>query len=103
MQKKELRIMKKIICFAIALLLATNLSVHAAMPFVPWNEVETLAGTGNHGGSEVRTLTGTGDPGYVIGQAIYAEFHFSSDIYIRGNTLYIADKGNNKIRRMSLE
>jgi len=48
------------------------------------------------------TLAGNGEVGYANGPAEEATFHFPSGVYVRADVLYIADSGNNVIRRMPL-
>jgi len=47
-------------------------------------------------------LAGNGEPGYTNGSAPQAAFHFPSGVYVRADVLYVADSGNNIIRRMPL-
>ena len=48
------------------------------------------------------TLAGSGEIGYTNGPAATASFHFPNGVYVRADVLYIADSGNNVIRRMPL-
>lgn len=71
-----------------------------------WNGNIIVADSGNHsirmvdGNGVVTTLGGNGYPGiYEDGAAL---FHLPRGVYVRGDYLYIADTGNNMIRRMPL-
>ena len=73
-----------------------------------WGEYLIVADSANHSirvvspDGEVRTLTGTGEPGSVFGAAGIASFHFPMGVYVYGNSLIIADTGNNMIRALNL-
>jgi DNA-binding beta-propeller fold protein YncE len=49
------------------------------------------------------TLAGSGEIGYRNGSAEESTFHFPSGVYVMADVLYIADSGNNVIRRMPLK
>ncbi len=50
----------------------------------------------------VSTLAGTGEPGADDGPALEAMFHLPRGLYVKDDTLYIADTGNNLIRCIQL-
>jgi sugar lactone lactonase YvrE len=52
---------------------------------------------------EVTTVAGTGTLGHVDGAGLQSSFVEPYGLTVNGGFLYIADKGNNVIRRMSLE
>jgi len=54
-------------------------------------------------GGEVVTLAGSGEPGSVDGRAKQAAFHLPKGVFVTDNVVYIADTGNNQIRRMPLD
>ena len=51
---------------------------------------------------ETITIAGAAYPGYTNAPAGRAAFHMPAGLYVRENTLYIADTGNNTIRAMEL-
>ena len=53
-------------------------------------------------GGEVTTLAGNGSPSYADGVGVNASFNQPSGICIVSNNLYVADKGNNCIRSITL-
>ena len=72
-----------------------------------WHENIIVADMGNHSvrmivwNRQVVTIGGTGYPGFMHG--IEPIFHLPRGVYIRGNFLYVADTGNNMVRRINLE
>jgi len=48
------------------------------------------------------TIAGAGYAGHEDGSVASAEFHLPRGVFVRGNNLYIADTGNNLIRRLTL-
>jgi len=73
-----------------------------------WNDTLIVADTGNHRiraimpGGAVITIAGDGLPGHQDGQITGATFHLPENVSVLGNTLYIADTGNNVIRTINL-
>ena len=71
-----------------------------------WGDNLIIADSANHSirmlmpSGEVVTLAGTGNPGFFENGE--PAFHFPRGVYVRGNYLYIADSGNNMIRRLRL-
>jgi hypothetical protein len=49
----------------------------------------------------VSTLAGTGDPGLVNGPAASAKFSYPTDVLVSGGAVYVADRNNHLIRRIS--
>ena len=75
---------------------------------VIWNDYLIVADTGNH---RIRlisptgfamTLAGTGDAGYINISLAEAEFGLPTGLALSGDYLFIADSGNNVIRRINL-
>jgi len=69
-----------------------------------------VADTGNHAirlvdlsNGSVRTLAGSGSAGCLDKQGSEAEFAIPTGVTVVGQHVYVADSGNNKIRRVSLE
>ena len=73
-----------------------------------WGDILIVADSANHmirgvmPCGEVFTLAGTGSPGHIDGVRLESAFHLPQGVYVRGDTLYIADTGNNVIRVISL-
>ena len=73
-----------------------------------WGEAVIVADRGNNRiravwpNGEVVTLAGTGVPGHIDGLPAQAAFHLPMGVYVRGEYLFIADAGNNMIRKMTL-
>jgi len=73
-----------------------------------WRDMLIVADTGNHSiravlpDGHVITLVGNGFPGHDDGTASGATFHLPTGVTIWGNTIYVADTGNNAIRMMQL-
>jgi hypothetical protein len=73
-----------------------------------WNDILIVADSGNHRiravlpTGETITLAGSGYPDYLGGPAHEAALHLPSGVYIVNNTLFIADTGNNAIRRLAI-
>ena len=73
-----------------------------------WNGYLIVADSVNHAiravsmEGEVVTLLGSGYPGYAMGIAESAMFHFPTGVFAHGNRLLIADTGNNKIRTVEI-
>ena len=72
-----------------------------------FGEVLFVADSGNHSirvvfGGEVLTIAGSGYPGLVDGSLAEAMFYLPSGLYVFGNTLLVADTGNNMVRRVDL-
>ena len=66
-----------------------------------------VADSGNHAlrvisYHQVFTVSGTGLPGHVDGDLASAMFYMPGGLYISGDALFVADSGNNVIRRVSL-
>lgn len=74
-----------------------------------WNDILIVADSVNHRIRAVLpcghtiTLAGSGNPSHADGPLLYAALHFPRGVLVRGNTLYIADTGNNSIRLLPLE
>ena len=72
------------------------------------DDILIVADTGNHRirailpDGNVLTLAGNGYPGHDDGVPDEATFHLPEGISVFGNTLYIADTGNNVIRAINL-
>jgi sugar lactone lactonase YvrE len=54
-------------------------------------------------GGDVITLAGTGEPGGQNGALLDATFNLPSGLYAHDDVLYIADTGNNQIRKLPLK
>jgi len=73
-----------------------------------WGNTLVVADSANHririieATGETFTLAGTGYPDYTDGMPDEAAFHLPRGVYVSGDTLYIADTGNNLIRVMAL-
>ena len=73
-----------------------------------WGDVVLVADSLNHSiravslSGEVWTVAGTGYSDHVDGSLNEAAFHFPSGLGISGNTLFVADTGNNMIRVINL-
>ena len=68
-----------------------------------------IADSGNHRiralmyDAQTITIAGTGYPDYINGSGSQAAFHFPRGVHVRGDELFIADSGNNIIRKVLLE
>ena len=71
-----------------------------------WNGNLVIADSANHSirilapSGEVATIAGTGIPGFAEQGGV--AFHLPRGLYVRGDYLYVADTGNNMIRRIRL-
>jgi len=74
-----------------------------------WNGNLIVADSMNHRiravlpSGETITLAGSSSPGYINDTPLRSAFHMPSGVHVRGNTLYIADTGNNVIRAVELD
>ena len=73
-----------------------------------WQDTLIVADSGNHRiraispGGLVFTLAGNGYPGHEDGPAVASAFHLPEGLSVWGDTLYVADTGNNVIRMINL-
>lgn len=73
-----------------------------------WGDVLIVADRANHMiravclSGATATLAGTGYAGHADGLLFEAELHLPSGVYVRDNTIYIADTGNNLIRKFRI-
>jgi len=81
-----------------------NLPVGLAL----WGDVLLVADSVNHRiravlpGGRTLTLAGSGYADFADGPPARAAFHFPRGVFVQGDYAYVADTGNNMIRRLPL-
>jgi len=85
----------------------TSAMFNMPMGLTVWGDVLIIADSLNHAirgviypMGEVFTIAGTGEPGHYDGYM--AMFHLPRGVYVSGDELFIADTGNNMIRKIYL-